>query len=940
MFLKKQQVSCFFALAAALLAHSAWPQTAAEKKADPPAAQDDPYREVLRLAKLPTEGPGLLGLLEKLGGKDEDLLRLDGLIAQLGDAQFARRAEAARKIVALNQAAIARLKTAQLAKDQEIASRAKDCLKEIFKGQKLGIPLTAVRVLARQRPDGLAEALLRFLPYTVEEEVQEEVWFTLYDLVKETPRLLPLMEKALQDPLAARRAVAGCVLGRLGNKDQQKAVAKLLDDADPHVRLRSAQGLLAGKNLAGVRTLIELLEQPAVEISWSAEELLHWMAGDDAPAEKVGAARDKERLASRKAWETWWGKRQKKFSFAEVEKEYRRPGLLLINTPPVHSTPAGLNYTIWTCGCDGKTRWEMEIPWFTSARLLPGNRFLIVGACPPGIAVCERDLHGKVLWNPRTSISYPSVNGMDVPPQKIDDVMVKSCTRLVNGNTYLSLYLFGAIEIDHEGNQVSLIELPIEEKESNSRPRCLRLLSNGRLLAIWPGNVFDRDKTAVIGEYDPESGLSLRRIKIQALDKTEVHVIDALPNGNYIIDRRNRSFWEEIDHRGKVVRELPLFTYTGIERLRNGNVLGGGKINHTGRIFETSPDGRLLWELLEFGFPKDLLSLIRLGFDAPRPADLDLGSIASRIEQLRSKDSLVRRVAATDLRVMGPKAAPAIPALYELIDDPRKLYPGVDNAISILRIFEEIGPAAFPVILKAAHHEQTNVRAAALADLSRFTDKTNILVPLWLDGLKDKDADIRRAALDGLAGNLFLRIRQKDDVTEAERKQTIRRVADAMSDPELSERACDRLGGLGPEAIPHLVQALKGKNLALRIIAAHSVGDVGPDAAVAIPDLLDAFQARDVEDKTIASSLRWNIIDAFRRIGPKASQTTSLITQILGDKNYKPDMRRMAVDALRSIGERSAPIEQALMEATNDDDEHLRMAATLALKDLRARKPR
>ena len=68
-------------------------------------------------------------------------------------------------------------------------------------------------------------------------------------------------------------------------------VRKRLKDPDAQVRLRAAQGLLAVRDADSLPVLIALLDEPAVEISWSAEELLHWVAGEKAPSAKVSCLR-------------------------------------------------------------------------------------------------------------------------------------------------------------------------------------------------------------------------------------------------------------------------------------------------------------------------------------------------------------------------------------------------------------------------------------------------------------------------------------------------------------------------------------------------------------------------------------------------------------------------------------------------------------------------
>ena len=59
----------------------------------------------------------------------------------------------------------------------------------------------------------------------------------------------------LTDREPARRAAAAVLLGRYGNAEQKAAVRKLLADADPTIRVRAAQGLLAGRDKAALFAL-------------------------------------------------------------------------------------------------------------------------------------------------------------------------------------------------------------------------------------------------------------------------------------------------------------------------------------------------------------------------------------------------------------------------------------------------------------------------------------------------------------------------------------------------------------------------------------------------------------------------------------------------------------------------------------------------------------
>src|SRR5262249_32417297 len=136
--------------------------------------------------------------------------------------------------------------------------------------------------------DGAAAVLLQHLPFAPDETTEEETWFGLDALAAADRRTHEALAAALADRAPARRAAAACVLGRVGTAGQHDTVARLLDDPEAVVRLRAAQGLLAGEDARGLPALIALLKEPDLGVAWQAEELLHWAAGDGAPGAAVG----------------------------------------------------------------------------------------------------------------------------------------------------------------------------------------------------------------------------------------------------------------------------------------------------------------------------------------------------------------------------------------------------------------------------------------------------------------------------------------------------------------------------------------------------------------------------------------------------------------------------------------------------------------------------
>ena len=94
---------------------------------------------------------------------------------------------------------------------------------------------------------------------------------------------------------------------------------ELLADTDAHVRLRAAQGLVAGRDKSGVPVLIALLDGPA-DTAWPAEDLLLCLAGARAPHAPVGEAPAARRRA-RDAWALWWKGQEKTLDLSRPEAD-------------------------------------------------------------------------------------------------------------------------------------------------------------------------------------------------------------------------------------------------------------------------------------------------------------------------------------------------------------------------------------------------------------------------------------------------------------------------------------------------------------------------------------------------------------------------------------------------------------------------------------------
>src|SRR5260370_3297008 len=106
----------------------------------------------------------------------------------------------------------------------------------------------AARLLAVRKAEGAGEALLAFLRRVEDVWLEEELLTSLGRLAVHQGTPDAGLLAALKDPLPARRAAAVYVLGRRASAAHRAQVRALLEDADPRVRTRAAEGLL-GKHV-------------------------------------------------------------------------------------------------------------------------------------------------------------------------------------------------------------------------------------------------------------------------------------------------------------------------------------------------------------------------------------------------------------------------------------------------------------------------------------------------------------------------------------------------------------------------------------------------------------------------------------------------------------------------------------------------------------------
>jgi HEAT repeat protein len=303
-----------------------------------PAARADyseeQYKADLKLfedAKLSHQDADLLDFFRKRLVKDEDRERIEGLIKKFSSKSFKERTQATEDIVKEGPPALPQLrKMLQGNAELEIKRRAEECIKAIEKKSPNALVMAAARLLKQRRVPGAGAVLLEYVPVAPDENVEEEVFASIFGLamlgaqldvlppVVKAGTLDPLLVQALNDKEPARRAIAALVVGRYGDATQRKEVAKLLADKELAVRFRAAQGLVCGRDASGLPVLVELLNHGPLPLALQAEDLLSLVAAEKGPTAPLGESTDL-RQKCHDAWKSWYDENKAKLDLTQTD---------------------------------------------------------------------------------------------------------------------------------------------------------------------------------------------------------------------------------------------------------------------------------------------------------------------------------------------------------------------------------------------------------------------------------------------------------------------------------------------------------------------------------------------------------------------------------------------------------------------------------------------
>jgi HEAT repeat protein len=307
------------------------------------------------------------------------------------------------------------------------------------------------------------------------------------------------------------------------------------------------------------------------------------------------------------------------------------------------------------------------------------------------------------------------------------------------------------------------------------------------------------------------------------------------------------------------------------------------------------------------------------------------------IEALADRPNLPGRIyAAQQLASAKAKAAPAVPLLLEALQTAGE--PQLQGAAAYA--LGQVGPAAesaVPALLGLLDHDQYEVADAASTALRLIVPKPARVLGVILEQLKDESNRPARIFAARWAGEIG------PDAAAA-----VPLLAGALGDtgsPELRAAAAEALGRLGPAAgssVEPLIRALddvdavasnarlaldaivtrpdkvldvllrlmnEPANVPARVYAIGKLGEIGPDAAPAVPELEAALLAPQLEVRRAAAA-------AIGLIGPPAEASAPSLFALLDDVDGA--LAAQARDSLQRIVTRPGKLLELLVPAAGD----------------------
>jgi HEAT repeat protein len=804
---------------------------------------------LLKDAGLGVDGSSLLALLRQHTRPSDDPQEVDRLVTSLGSPEFPVREEASAKLVKLGLTAIPPLTRAKSDLDPEIRRRVSDCLRRIEEDPSTYLDIAIIRQLFKQQPEGFVDALVRYVPQVHNKKMEKEIYIGLEEWIVQGGKVPSELLRALRDPMPGRRALAAGLVGAFGTDEERGGVYPLLEDKDPTVRLRAAQGLLAANDGSGLPVLTALIEEAPLRTAWQAEELLSYVA-DEKPGIVIGEGKSSSRKKCRVAWDEIVRRKAGKVAVRERGVRLPVPRLLLVVEGPVGPNA---RCQVSLCGSDGQVRWRldnMDLPLYLD--MLPcGNvisveRVLLPRIDPREFVITERrGSDGMILWK-RFLLDIE-----ECCPFPEDALCVAKRNE--------------TLRMRQDG------ELKVLE---TLKPRGWEIAGVCRDTAEPIVFVRDQGGGTVFGvkAVHGRTGRELHRLTVRSPQPPRCRVESSV-EGTLLILGDESEVIRTVDGRGEEVRVWTMPCRREVYQLRNGNLLVSGA-RAKNRLAEVDAAGRVVWEWFGDGDVRGAypcLELIQIGFRSPRQSQANLDSLAYRGETLKHPDARVRRYSAEFLGTQDGEKEKTISLLIGALGDSD---PEVRSAARSALV--RLGSSTFFKVEKALQHPNPHVREEAVELMAMHIHAKHPYgkrgLTALLKRLQDETPKVRRSAVKGLG---------RAGVSDA---VAIPKLIEALGDPapvvqlEAAAQLVER-GGQAHVPVELLLSLLGGKDDEIAWQGAELLGRIGTESEPVLAPLIGIAR-----DRNAGARRREGVVIALGRLGEKAEPAIPVLIDIVKEQ--------------------------------------------------------
>jgi HEAT repeat protein len=259
---------------------------------------------------------------------------------------------------------------------------------------------------------------------------------------------------------------------------------------------------------------------------------------------------------------------------------------------------------------------------------------------------------------------------------------------------------------------------------------------------------------------------------------------------------------------------------------------------------------------------------------------------------LKHPDYYVQKAAVECLEKWGKDTIPLLPEFMELFTR------NTTHSSSIVKILGSIGQEAVPHLLPILKHKNADVREYAIVALGEVGGKAKAAVSHLIEiALDQSRLGYRRYALDAL---------RKIGIEAHEAVPGLTSILQREEEKYILQAAAQAFLAINKEkAIQVLMQSLKSPRPDTIYMAIWALGEAGPDAKTAIPNLIKKLETEEYTQ---------NVLRALTEMGPCAAEAIPAIVKALKARKIAP---HSISPLLIKIGVESLP---TVIELLKEDD--------------------